>query len=66
MKSTEAIRLPPRVETYLTRSGLAEKAVSVVPLTGDASDRKYMRQRGWDLKRSRSASHRNISRNKRD
>jgi aminoglycoside/choline kinase family phosphotransferase len=43
VKSTEAVRLPSRVETYLTRSGLAEKAVSVIPLTGDASDRKYFR-----------------------
>jgi N-acetylmuramate 1-kinase len=34
--------LPERVESYLTRSGLSGKA-SVLPLTGDASDRKYFR-----------------------
>ena len=32
-----------RVETYLTRTGLAARDARVVPLTGDASDRKYYR-----------------------
>jgi len=32
-----------RVETYLDRSGLAAKGARVVPLTGDASDRRYFR-----------------------
>jgi N-acetylmuramate 1-kinase len=41
-KRTAAV--PERVETYLMRSGLAGKA-SVLPLTGDASDRKYFRVR---------------------
>lgn len=36
-------RLPDRIETYLTRSGLADRRPGVVPLTGDASDRKYFR-----------------------
>jgi N-acetylmuramate 1-kinase len=32
-----------RIEGYLTRSGLASQAPRVVPLTGDASDRRYFR-----------------------
>ena len=32
-----------RVETYLIRTGLAARGARVVPLTGDASDRKYFR-----------------------
>ena len=32
-----------RVEAYLTRTGLAARDARVVPLTGDASDRKYYR-----------------------
>jgi aminoglycoside/choline kinase family phosphotransferase len=32
-----------RIETYLERSGLASKSPRVVPLTGDASDRRYYR-----------------------
>lgn len=32
-----------RVEGYLSRTGLAEREARVVPLTGDASDRKYFR-----------------------
>ena len=32
-----------RIDTYLERSGLASKAPRVVPLTGDASDRRYYR-----------------------
>lgn len=32
-----------RLETYLVRSGLKEGSIAIVPLTGDASDRKYFR-----------------------
>ena len=32
-----------RIESYLQRSGLAERSPRVVPLTGDASDRRYFR-----------------------
>src|SRR5262249_39791906 len=32
-----------RIEQYLRESGLAERQAKVVPLTGDASDRKYFR-----------------------
>ena len=32
-----------KIGGYLTRSGLAERDPRVVPLTGDASDRRYFR-----------------------
>jgi len=32
-----------RIDAYLTRSGLGARAPRVVPLTGDASDRRYFR-----------------------
>src|SRR5687767_9375090 len=32
-----------RIESYLQRSGLAARTPRVVPLTGDASDRRYFR-----------------------
>lgn len=32
-----------RIDRYLSRSGLADRTPRVVPLTGDASDRKYFR-----------------------
>jgi aminoglycoside/choline kinase family phosphotransferase len=35
--------LPDRVTAYLDRSGLGAEAMTVLPLTGDASDRKYFR-----------------------
>jgi len=35
--------LPERVTEYLERSGLGEEATTVLPLTGDASDRRYFR-----------------------
>ena len=35
--------LPDRVNTYLERSGLGAEATTVLPLTGDASDRRYFR-----------------------
>jgi hypothetical protein len=44
-----ASALPDRVKTYLERSGLGADVRRVLPLTGDASDRRYfrvMRRRG--------------------
>ena len=38
-----------RVESYLTRTGLAAREARVVPLTGDASDRKYYRLLAPDM-----------------
>jgi aminoglycoside/choline kinase family phosphotransferase len=35
--------LPDRVVAYLERSGLGKEATTVLPLTGDASDRRYFR-----------------------
>lgn len=35
--------LPDRITTYLERSGLVAEATTVLPLTGDASDRRYFR-----------------------
>jgi aminoglycoside/choline kinase family phosphotransferase len=35
--------LPDRITTYLERSGLGSEATTVLPLTGDASDRRYFR-----------------------
>src|SRR3954465_11357709 len=32
-----------KIDGYLTRSGLAARSPRVVPLTGDASDRRYFR-----------------------
>ena len=32
-----------RLDTFLTRSGLERRTVTIVPLTGDASDRRYYR-----------------------
>jgi aminoglycoside/choline kinase family phosphotransferase len=43
---TTATLAPPaaeRVESYLNRTGLANRGAKVVPLTGDASDRRYFR-----------------------
>jgi aminoglycoside/choline kinase family phosphotransferase len=36
-------RLPEHVAAYLERTGLKERRARVVPLTGDASDRRYFR-----------------------
>ncbi|HZM96192.1 MAG TPA: phosphotransferase [Vicinamibacterales bacterium] len=33
----------PRIDRYLSETGLADRAAKVVPLTGDASDRRYVR-----------------------
>ena len=35
--------MDPRLSQYLEQQGLAERTVQVVPLTGDASDRRYFR-----------------------
>ena len=42
-RQTEGAEQRDRIELYLQRSGLASKAPRVVPLTGDASDRRYYR-----------------------
>jgi len=39
----DAVGQRERIDAYLDRSGLARKAPRVVPLTGDASDRRYYR-----------------------
>jgi aminoglycoside/choline kinase family phosphotransferase len=38
---TDTVR--PRIDRYLSETGLAERGAKVVPLTGDASDRRYVR-----------------------
>jgi aminoglycoside/choline kinase family phosphotransferase len=43
MLKTDAAAERERIHTYLRRSGLASHAPRVVPLTGDASDRRYFR-----------------------
>src|SRR6476620_4103280 len=43
MKSTPGTPLPERITTYLSRSGLTDRVSTVLPLTGDASDRRYFR-----------------------
>jgi N-acetylmuramate 1-kinase len=37
-----------RIDMYLGRSGIADRGLRVVPLTGDASDRRYFRVMGSD------------------
>ena len=39
----EAADIRERIDTYLCRSGLSTQSPRVVPLTGDASDRRYFR-----------------------
>jgi aminoglycoside/choline kinase family phosphotransferase len=39
----EDLQVRARIDDYLRESGLAERQARVVPLTGDASDRKYFR-----------------------
>jgi N-acetylmuramate 1-kinase len=41
--TTDAEAAQTRIQAYLERSGLAARAARVVPLTGDASDRRYFR-----------------------
>jgi aminoglycoside/choline kinase family phosphotransferase len=42
-RRASAARVRERLDTYLDRSGLKRRSLAVVPLTGDASDRKYFR-----------------------
>ena len=42
-RPAEAAEQKERIDTYLQRSGLAARAPRIVPLTGDASDRRYYR-----------------------
>ena len=43
MRKRASAALPDRVQAYMTRSGLESGAMTVHPLTGDASDRQYFR-----------------------
>jgi aminoglycoside/choline kinase family phosphotransferase len=42
-RATESTDLQGRIDGYLRENGLAARATKVVPLTGDASDRRYFR-----------------------
>ena len=42
-RHADAAAVREKIDGYLTRSGLASKSPRVVPLTGDASDRRYFR-----------------------
>jgi aminoglycoside/choline kinase family phosphotransferase len=42
-RSAEGAEIRERIDGYLRRSGLAARQARVVPLTGDASDRRYFR-----------------------
>jgi aminoglycoside/choline kinase family phosphotransferase len=42
-RRSEASAVRDRLETYLLRSGLKGRTAAIVPLTGDASDRRYFR-----------------------
>ena len=42
-RTTEGAAVRDRIDRYLRESGLADRQARVVPLTGDASDRKYFR-----------------------
>jgi aminoglycoside/choline kinase family phosphotransferase len=42
-RTTDGIELRARIARYLSASGMASRAAKVVPLTGDASDRRYFR-----------------------
>ena len=42
-RSTEGTDLRDRIDRYLRASGMAARSPKVVPLTGDASDRRYFR-----------------------
>ncbi|MEI6667137.1 MAG: phosphotransferase [Acidobacteriota bacterium] len=43
LKSGPDVPLPDQINTYLARVGLSETGARVLPLTGDASDRRYFR-----------------------
>ena len=42
-RTPEGTEVRDRIDRYLRGSGLADRQARVVPLTGDASDRKYFR-----------------------
>ncbi len=42
-RTTDGLQLRERIDRYLQESGLADRNARVVPLTGDASDRRYFR-----------------------
>ena len=42
-RTTDGVQVRDRIDKYLHESGLAARNSRVVPLTGDASDRKYFR-----------------------
>jgi N-acetylmuramate 1-kinase len=42
-RTTDSADIRDRIDRYLRESGLAERGARVVPLTGDASDRRYFR-----------------------
>src|SRR5262245_33917344 len=42
-RTAEGTQLNDRIEQYLSESGLAGRDARIVPLTGDASDRRYFR-----------------------
>src|SRR4051812_8880549 len=42
-RTTEGVQLRDRIDRFLAGSGLGGTNARVVPLTGDASDRKYFR-----------------------
>ena len=42
-RTADGVQLRERIDRYLQESGLAGRNAGVVPLTGDASDRKYFR-----------------------
>jgi aminoglycoside/choline kinase family phosphotransferase len=42
-RTSEGLDVRERIDRYLVDSGLAARAATVVPLTGDASDRRYFR-----------------------
>jgi hypothetical protein len=43
LRQAEGLEARERIQGYLERSGLARQSPRVVPLTGDASDRRYFR-----------------------
>ena len=47
-RTAEGSQLGDRIEQYLNESGLAGRDARIVPLTGDASDRKYFRIQAAD------------------
>src|SRR3954471_21162674 len=42
-RTADGVRLRERIDRFLSESGVAGSEARVVPLTGDASDRKYFR-----------------------